>query len=562
MKLHSPNFEKALKRGVKSQIRGSPELKREYRKAKKAFRKRSRINWLFRPVWSFVIGLFVWVIARETGHPASGLAIINLLMLLSLSIFAQSLLTMLFRAGDLPALALMPISEAKIFRWELQKFFFRHALFSIFDIAAGFIALAASLQFSLAQSVMAGACAALSWVMLLALAAFCAARLPHLPYQRITGVFFIFGFALFAGHSVFGRAVLNFFDGIAPVLNLISPTGWAPSLFQLFLPEANRLEAILIVPIALVILSVRNSLQLLQSRLKFKEHAIPEVRDQIPGVKADDPNQPSRAGITAIEDIIQSRQFLEPKQAVGWFEKRLWKWLTPRERSLVEFAFPKGLVITRPWISILRNFLLMMLIGYAVGLLDLHLRAWVFGVGLFITLCQCLVQIWSNGAAFRIMFNGGILIPIYAAYPIAFRDLSRTFLKLSVIQLPMFLVYTTVSMVLLAPFLGLVFFDSVVFGFKAGLLIFASRFIITIMAFSARTNDTARFRVRTIALILIFLLLGCLFLGLSGAGLFVPNAAISWLVSAAAVFDAYALLGIYGWFFNAYRFDLMSVPRR
>jgi hypothetical protein len=429
LKLHSPDFEKALRRGVKSQIRRSPELKKEYRKAKKAFRKRYKAAWFLRVIFSYAIGFLVWAIVKGTGHPASGLGLINLITFFTLSIFAQNLLAMLFRANDLPALALLPVGDATIFHWELQKFFLRNALFSILDMAAGYIALAICLQFSLVQSVVAGVCAALSWVMLLALAALCAARLPRLPYQRITGVFIIGAFAVIIGHKFIGSAVLELIDAAAPTLNLVLPTGWAPSLFQVFLPGGDWLDAFLIVPIVLVIISTKNSLQLLRSRLKFKEHLALEVRDQIPGAKADSTDKQSRAGITAIEEIIQSRQFLDQPQPAGWLEKKLWQWLNPRERSLMEFAFPGGPVMTKPWIKILRNFVLMILIGFAASFWDFTLQYWVYGLGLFITLCQCLAQIWSNGAAFRVMLNGGIIIPIYAVYPVTFRDLSRTLLS-------------------------------------------------------------------------------------------------------------------------------------
>jgi hypothetical protein len=194
--------------------------------------------------------------------------------------------------------------------------------------------------------------------------------------------------------------------------------------------------------------------------------------------------------------------------------------------------------------------------------LDYDLQFWVLGLGLFITLCQCLAQIWSNGSAFRVMFSSGIIIPIYSVYPITFRDLSGTLFKLSIIQLPLFLLYTTTWGALLGDLIGSNLLNSVVFGFKAGLLIFATKFITTVMAFSGRTNDMARFRVRTIALLFSFLTFGLLFLVLSGAGLFVPNIAASWLLTIAGVFDAYLFLRIYGWFYNATRFDLMSFPRR
>jgi hypothetical protein len=99
-------------------------------------------------------------------------------------------------------------------------------------------------------------------------------------------------------------------------------------------------------------------------------------------------------------------------------------------------------------------------------------------------------------------------------------------------------------------------------GFKAGLLVFAGRFIITALAFSACTNDSTRFRVRNITLVVVFIVCACLFVSLGGAGLFVPNSLAAWLSWLAALLDAYVLFRIYGWFYHANCFDLMSFPRR
>ena len=84
----------------------------------------------------------------------------------------------------------------------------------------------------------------------------------------------------------------------------------------------------------------------------------------------------------------------------------------------------------------------MVLIGLAFSSINRTLKICTFGIGLFITFCQCLAQIWTNGAAFRILFNSGVKIPMYAVYPITFLELSRTLFKSSIIQLPLFFVYT------------------------------------------------------------------------------------------------------------------------
>jgi hypothetical protein len=250
------------------------------------------------------------------------------------------------------------------------------------------------------------------------------------------------------------------------------------------------------------------------------------------------------------------------EQSQGWLEKRLSEWLNPREKSVAEFAFPRGFHITKPWIKILRNFLLMVLIGFVFSTVNQTLEIWAFGVGFFITFCQSLAQMWANGAAFRVLLNNGIKIPMYAAYPITFLELSRTLFKSSIMQLPLFIAYTMGCSIVITYLTATPMIFGIIIGFKAGLLVFASRFITTALAFSACTNDSTRFRVRNITLVVVFIVCGCLFVFLGGAGLFVPDTLVAWLLWLAALLDAYSLFRIYGWFYHANCFDLMSFPRR
>lgn len=568
MKLHSPIFEKALRRGVKHAVQSSSALKREYRNAKKAGRRRILVNWMVRPFWSVLLGYFVYVITRLTQHPVTGLAIINLWTLIALSFSVRNLQVLLGRAPDLAALNLLPIADTSIYRWEMQKFFRKSALPCVLDQAVGFGVLAGCLNFSIAQWVATMMLAVLSSTMLLALTLFCAAWLPRFKYELIPSGAFFFGLILIMAFHVIGPAVLYFFDSMAPLLNLILPTGWAPSLFQLFLPEGTWLVASLIIPVVLAIWTIKNSLGRLQGRMKFRERIIPEAFDQIPREKPaedgskDKTAQPPRLGVTAIEEIIRSRQFLLHEQPQGWLERRLWKWLNPRERAVIEFAFPKGLQITKPWKNILRNFLLMVLIGFVSSTMNRNVANWVFGVGVFITFLQAVGRILANGMAFRALSSSGVRVPMYAAYPITFSMLSKTLFKPAIIQLPLFIACATVCASLLAYLAGASIAYGIIIGFKAGILVFSGRFITTVLAFSSCTNDSTQFRLCNIALVVVMVGCALLFMLLGGAGLFVPDVPVAWLLWLAALFDAYAFFKIYGWFYHANCFDLMNFPRR
>ena len=223
MRLHSPRFEKALRRGVKKAVRSSRGLKREFRQAKK-FRKSSNLLRFYRFFFSLVVGFAVWKNAMETGHPATGLAVLSLWTFAWIFFHSQSLWSCLNTATDLPALTLLPVAESAMFRWELQKFL-RKTLFSLLDFAIGFGALALFLDFSPAKWLALIPITALSWLTLLALAAFCTARMPGSVRHNIINGLVLSGCALIFTAGPMGAVYLACLDRCAPDLNLLLPTG-------------------------------------------------------------------------------------------------------------------------------------------------------------------------------------------------------------------------------------------------------------------------------------------------------------------------------------------------
>src|ERR1700744_4335752 len=102
MKLHSPQFERTIRRAVKKNVRRSPELKREARRVKK----RRQSPWFgafLRLLFAVGVGGIIAAIAKATGHPATALAAISLWTFIGIAYRTQSLLHVLFRAHDLPA---------------------------------------------------------------------------------------------------------------------------------------------------------------------------------------------------------------------------------------------------------------------------------------------------------------------------------------------------------------------------------------------------------------------------------------------------------------------------
>ncbi len=156
----------------------------------------------------------------------------------------------------------------------------------------------------------------------------------------------------------------------------------------------------------------------------------------------------------------------------------------------------------------------------------------------------------------------GVNIPLYAGYAIGFRELARLLFKCSLIQLALLIPFAVVSSILVFFLAGLSVPAGALFGLKAGGLLFVSRFIFVTCGFSSGTNDTSMVRLRSAVLLMVVVGCGLVFITLGGASLFVPQQQVAWLLWGLAALDAYAFFRLYGWFYHANRFDLMSLPRR
>jgi hypothetical protein len=568
VRLYSPGFEKALKRSVKQAVRDEPELRKEFRRSKKSVRTR-RGPRVARLIVSLVPAGLVWAVMHATQHVDSALMVINLWVLTTIPFLSQRLSHLPFRSRDILALRLLPVAETTIFRWELDKFF-KESLFSLVDLVVGLGTLGLTVHLSPIRWGGLLVLVALNWIFMLTLAALGASRLPQLPYALIFNNLRMLWFVALAAHAFVGNALLSFINHLAPTFNWLVPTGWPLLLVLLLLPSGAWPLAILIFPIGLILWTFKSSTRLLREKFHYREPVMVQAPDLVPGQDAaesfvangSDPSVRRSIGVTAIEEGILSGQFLSQEEwNQGWPEKILWRWFSNREKALAEFAFPKGLAITRPWKRITQHFLITLLLGFVSSVLSSTLELWIFGIGLFIVFAQTMAQVLGTGAAFRVILNNGIGIPIYAAYPVSFRGLSRMLLKCSIVQMPFFILLTTITTAALIHFMDQTLERGILMGIKAGFVFLGARFMMLVFAFSSGTSDTSRFRFRTFLLISIFTFFGVSFLILAAAAVFVQFELASWLCCAGSLVVAYLFFRIYGWFYNANRFDLMRQPR-
>jgi hypothetical protein len=330
MKLHSPSFEKKLRQDVKKTVKASPALKRE-RKRLGSLRRNYSANWIIRPVCSGVLGAIAGAVTVQTGHLVTGLAVINLWMLGALWFQSNGIQARLYRSADIGALALWPISHDRIFRWQSQKCL-RHFLLGLLDLSVALEVQACLAHLSPAQWVAAFGVAILSWIVMIALATFHAARFSRSPMPFVSLALIFTGVAVLYGRSLIGPIVMRILDQVAPQMNVVLPTGWSVSQFRLLGPEPQWWTLLLLLPVAVVIATLPDSVKRLRSRMRFHEHVIEPAMDLIPGEDVGEvekqtsrPAIPKPLGPTAIEEIILSRiMFCPPTWPHrGWMERWL-----------------------------------------------------------------------------------------------------------------------------------------------------------------------------------------------------------------------------------------------
>jgi len=570
LKLHSPTFEKALRRRVKQTVAASPALRREARTVRR-WRKEYSLALIFRVAISIGVGALAWFAGSKTQQPATALAVVTLWMFFLLFTHAQRLLTTLYGEGDLSALSLLPVTNVTIFRWQFQKFVRRSGM-SLLDLLCGLSAVAWWLGFPPLKWLALLPIAALAWLTLLALAMLLAINFPSFPYAIVSAVAPIIGLALFFAREYVGPALLATLDRAAPHLNVVLPVGWPISLFQLLLPETSWLIATLLLPTVAIIWTIRHSMSRLQSTYEFHEIVVGEAPDLVPEEAAaqaaisetSSTDQPFHIGVTAIEDIIRARHFMAAPQwrERGWFEEVLWRWLTVREKTLAEFVFPDGFIITNAWKGIAKTFVITMLLALVAAYVFPMARNWMLGIGLFITGFQALGRMLDAGRAFQAILCSGVNIPMYAVYPIGYRELGRLLMKYATVQAPALLAFTVFASVLTAAVIKQPVVMGAIIGCKLAILVVGARAFALALSFSSNTNDTSGFHFHVFALIGLIVFGGILFLLLAGAGLAWPTQWIAWLFCLAAVAQSYAFFRIYGWFYNRTRFDLMAFPRQ
>ena len=128
-------------------------------------------------------------------------------------------------------------------------------------------------------------------------------------------------------------------------------------------------------------------------------------------------------------------------------------------------------------------------------------------------------------------------------------------------QILFYLPALTLPTALCGAWFGLSWQSVMLCGLKLGLLALAGRFLLLTTSFSAGTNDTSRFRLSGILLLLIFVPCCAGLIALGIAGMVIPHPLVAESLCLAAIAAGWMLYRIYGWFYANGRFDLIAVQK-
>ena len=548
MKLHSPAFEKRLRRGVKAAVRSSPALRKD---PARKYRRQYTFKPLGRSLVTVVLGFAIWRVVELTGHPLTGLAVTTVWAFVWIVLRTRDLQIHLFQADDLAALAHLPMAEPDIFRWQMSRFY-RSSAMSLADLLVGLGVLGLYAALPGVAWIAVIPIAVLTWALMVACSMLLAARCPDLPYGLATLGLYVVGLTIFVARPWLAPPVLGFIDRHALVLAVWLPPGWVSSQF-LLLSEPHRWPLLwLLLPAGLVLLTARDSLARLRDGYGLTETIEPEASDVV---------SEERLDISSIEDIILSRRFLAQTTSTrrDWFERQLHRWCDAREQVLADFLFPDGFPVLAPWTSIFRNLAIVVIAGLLLVNVAPAAGAWTVWLGLAVVSLQTLTQFLSTGTAFQELWFSGAKVHAYVAYGVGYRELSRFLFKISLVQFPLMLMWLTGASLLVGQLTHWPVAAALLIALRVSALVVALRFVLLTITFSSGTNDTSRL-LRAAPLLACFVLFGGGFLALAGGSVYVSHGAGS-VLSFLAVLDAYVLLRVYGWLYNGRFFDLVTVPR-
>jgi hypothetical protein len=465
---------------------------------------------------------------------------------------ASQLLIALVSSARLQVFACLPLSNAQVFKLQWQGFL-KNTSLSLIEFTAIYGVLAAKVGCG-GSSLLAGLAMSIAQcLVIVALSTCLVAYLPRRRFDLLAWVFILPILGLIFGGFYFQPV----FKWLASQAHWIPPTGWI--LYALGISRSQGFPGDLwpSLTTGLVLALLPKAYQHLRNHYALPENglAAEKIRAKMNAREQAEASDDS-ARNNAITARIRNREFLAGIEwrKHGWLERLVSNWSTPEEQLAAEFLtagkpnWTKGLIkISLIFTGVVFLIAIFPRFGVSQGIL-FGLLGYA-GEVLFI-------KIWPGIAVRQI---GGTGVPLYAIYPLGFRQIVRVVMKTNALRMMLLVPVISISFYLTSSTGAVGFKDihkALGLGVKVTIAAFCLQPVFAIMSLSSGTNDTRSPKLLILFLVAMAVMLGC------GVAFFLTQSVWLAAVLTIVLFGVSAgSMWLYGHAFNRNWFDLQSKPK-
>jgi hypothetical protein len=553
-----PALSKRLRKLSRKELRLSSPLWKEYKRNRKLNRS-SSINNAYAMYLVFP-GLLV---------AASFQAGSEVRVLLAIALYATG--TSLYRAklfkermlnsGERTIFAYLPVSDDNYYRFQLRRYLLGW--------------LWAGALFLLAYEVLAFRTGNFShhlWIVLLAaviqtvssltISVLVLRYVPRVLLVKVLGPFYLLILAV----NSLSTTALSYIALPAAIL----PGGWPVLAFEKGIGGDLRALMLLSIPSVALAAFLPAALSKLRQRYVSELSAADKSSDTLSNEVTDDNEhldlqpdirdghlvQGSLYPMLAIRQI-EKREFLQGVdwESTGWIEN-LWKrTLNPREEVIAEFLTAG---IPGYWLPFWLKALWITCGGIVLNVIP-GLPTWILFVPLAIATAMMVPVFGGSWRGFAPGISSGYLVPMYAAFPIRYLELTRVMLKANLIRIATWLPIFCAGVVAIAVHFAETPMHGLQVALQIGLMVVLLQLPMIAGRCAAGSNINRNMNLHTLMFCFAALVLTCALIA-SVVTFFVSETDLKFYMPVITLVSGFLFWAMYGWLQNRGRLDLLSAP--
>lgn len=539
MNLRPRRFERRLRLRVRGRIAASKELAAERRRVRRVGGLRLK-SLLFPLCAAGLVGTGAGKWVREPDHvwPVLALAAVILAVLQ-----ASALQAALGSDRRLVVFAHLPIARDHLFRAQFEVFM-KGTGWSLAGMQLAYLVTVGITEYPGGKFWTGMGCVVLQWLLSVWAAVTLIRYRPSWPYGLMKLALVAGLFGLFVGKERLASGIISLIERFR-AFEWLTPSGWVSLAYENGVNGGDPWMLALLVPV--VGLLATGPRLLLDMRTKF---VAPEIFAE---EESEDETETAANPQASAADRAQVRAALA---TTAWDkENALEQWILrrvlPGERDVMEFMLG-GVPLAMPSYRLAALPIVLALIAMALAPTHRSTLAVVLCGIAFLCVAPVFGGSWG-GLGARVLF--GMRTSLFCVYPVGYREMERTFLKLNAIRCLLALVPGLTIGLVAGWNLGLPLPASAWLGVKLVLAVLLLQHTVLVYLVSPSTSDTARAPGVILLFVLVFLALS----GLTAAFLIVEHP--GW--SALAGLGAGIVSRFFGWYyrrrFERLRFDVVAV---